>query len=136
MDKEHICPICRVEPTSHSFSKIREIDGAAVFYTAPAKATNLETEGIIKHYELVLENNKQPWIWIFDYKDFPLSQALDMTTGIELAKLITKNYSSNLKRIVIINANIFIKSIIQIISFFLTNEVIEKIHISEETYNL
>jgi len=73
----HICPMCAKDPTSHSLSKVRETDGIAIYYTAPAKASSLERDGVITHYDLVLGENKMPWIWIFDCKDYPLSHALD-----------------------------------------------------------
>jgi len=132
-----ICPICRENPTSHSFSKISEENGIAIFYTAPAKATNLETAGIITHYDLILQHNNQPWILVFDYKDYSLLQQLsDIQTGIELAKLLNEKYSSNLQKIIIINSNIFVKTAIHIISFFLSNEMLNKIYIFEESYDL
>jgi hypothetical protein len=132
-----ICPICRDNPTSHSFSRISEENGIAIFYTAPAKATNLETAGIITHYDLILEQVSQPWILVFDYKDYSLLQQMsDIQTGIELSKLLNDKYSSNLQQIIIIHSNIFVKTVIHIISFFITNEMFQKIYISDESYHL
>jgi hypothetical protein len=136
IEKTHICPMCNIDPTSHSLSKIREMDGKAIYYTAPAKATSLEREGIIKHYDLVLGENVMPWIWIFDCKDYPLSHALDIQTAIELAKLINHKYSNNLDKIVIINSTTFIWVIIKTISFFISEETKKKIHVSDKEYNL
>jgi len=134
-EKPHICPMCAIEPTSHSLSKIRETNGTAIYYTAPAKATSLEREGVLKHYDLVLGENKMPWIWIFDCKDYPLSHALDFQTAIELAKLINNKYTDNLVKIVIINSTTFIWVVIKTISMFVSEETQKKIHVSDKEYN-
>jgi hypothetical protein len=132
----HICPMCAIDPTSHSLSKIRETNGNAIYYTSPAKASSTEREGIIKHYDLVLGENTMPWIWIFDCKDYPLSHALDIQTAIELAKLINEKYGDKLVKVVVINSTSFIWVIIKILSVFMSKELKEKIHVSETEYNL
>lgn len=134
--KEHICPMCRENPSSHSLSKVREVNGNAIFYTSPAKAESLEKEGVIKHYDLVLGENKQPWIWIFDCKDFPLSHALDMPTAIELAKLINGKFSHNLQKVIVINSTTFIYVILKTLSFFMSEETNSKIQVSDQQYDL
>jgi hypothetical protein len=132
----HICPMCAIDPTSHSLSKIRELNGNAVFYTSPAKASNTDRQAILLHYDLILSENKLPWIWIFDCKDYPLSHALDIQTAIELAKLINNKFSNNLDKIVVINSTSFIWVLIKTISFFISKELKDKIHVSENEYNL
>lgn len=135
-EKTHICPMCAKDPTSHSLTKVREADGTAIYYTSPAKAMSKDREGILTHYDLVLEQNTLPWIWIFDCKDYPLSDALDIQTAIELAKLLNNKYSVNLKKIVIINSTTFIWVIIKTLSFFVSKEFKEKIYVSDNEYNL
>lgn len=104
----NICPLCNENPSNHSFSKIRESNGIAIYYTAPAKALDKDREGIILHYDLVLAENEMPWIWIFDCKDYSLSDMLDMELTIKLTELIYKKYFSNLKKIIIVNSTTFI----------------------------
>jgi len=132
----HICPMCAKDPTTHSLSKVRELEGNAIYYTSPAKAMSKEREGVLKHYDLVLGENKMPWIWIFDCKDYPLSHALDIQTAIELAKLINEKYEKNLVKVIIINSNSLIWGIIKTLSFFVSKEFNDKIHVSDNQYNI
>ena len=132
----HICPMCAIDPTSHSLTKVRDVNGTAIYYTSPAKATSLEREGVLKHYDLVLGQNTMPWIWIFDCKDYPLTHALDMQTAIEMAKLINSKYADKLEKIVIINSTSFIWVIIKGLSLFVNEKFREKIHVSDNEYNL
>jgi hypothetical protein len=134
--KPHVCPMCREDPESHSLAKVREVNGTAIFYTAPAKAKSLDKEGVIRHYDLVLSENTQPWMWVFDCKDFPLSHALDMPTAIELTKLINDKFSHNLQKIIVINSTTFIYVILKTISFFMSDETNKKIHVSDQQYDL
>jgi len=128
--------MCAIDPTSHSLTKVRELNGNAVYYTSPAKAMSKEREGILKHYDLVLGQNTMPWIWIFDCKDYPLSHALDIQTAIELAKLINAKYEKNLVKVVIINSTTVIWAIIKTLSFFVSKEFKDKIHVSDNQYNI
>jgi len=132
----HICPLCNENPANHSFSKIRERDGNAIYYTVPAKALNKDRESILLHYDLVLSQNTMPWIWIFDCKDYSLMDMLDIQLAIQLSDLLNKKYSKNLKKIIIINSTTFIWSILSIVSFFIDKEMQDKIYVSNEEYNL
>jgi len=132
----HICPLCNKNPANHSFSKVRESDGIAIYYTAPAKALDKDRDGILLHYDLVLSENTMPWIWIFDCKDYPLMDMLDIQLAIQLTELINKKYLSNLNKIIIVNSTAFIWTIISIVSFFMDKSMQDKIYISNEKYNL
>jgi len=131
----NICPLCNENPANHSFSKIRESDGTAIYYTSPAKALDKDREGILLHYDLVLAENTMPWIWIFDCKDYSLADMLDMELTIKLTELIHKKYLSNLKKIIIVNSTNFIWTVISIVSLFMEKEMQDKIYISNEEYN-
>jgi hypothetical protein len=64
----YICPLCEIEPLSHSLSKIEETNNVIYYYTCPSKAKlYYDAESIINHYNGVLSEipcNKK-WIWIF-----------------------------------------------------------------------
>ena len=128
-----ICPLCEKDPTNHSFSKIRVMDGIAIFYTCPAKAKSIENTDIILHYDITLRQNaQQPWIWIFDCQDYPL--LLDIQLFIDLVKLICEKYASHLEKIIIIHPTIFIRIFLNIVFLFLSTEVKNRIYISDQTY--
>lgn len=109
----YTCPLCAVNPSSHSFKKMAEKNGIVYFYTCPAQAT--EYEGIIDHYEGVLREIKKKWVWIVDGKGFGLTHAMQINTAIELSKFISK---CNVK-IIIINPTIYITMTHKIVMPFL-----------------
>jgi hypothetical protein len=137
IEEIQLCPLCEKDPTSHSFSKIREMDGIAIFYTSPAKSKNIDRKDILQHYDITLrQNREQRWIWIFDCEKFPISHMLDFQMPIELAKLIREKYATTLEKIVIINPTFFIRLLLNFVSIFLTDEMKHRIYISEQKYDL
>jgi len=128
-----VCKICEKCPTSHSLTKYSETPDLLVYYTCPAIATNNETDGIIYHYNGMLsEINGKNWIWILDLKDFGMKQFLEIGNAIALVKLITKKYSNNLKKIIVVNQNSFTTIIYKIIKPFLTSEMQNIIYFSDK----
>lgn len=128
----YICPICAINPGSHSFYKLKEtIDNKSIFYTCPAKATRHDDyEGIVAHYEGMLnDNGNQPWIWIFDCRGFSLIHAEQVRISIAIAKLINK--SESLKKIIITNATWHINTTLTIVQPFLSQRIKNLIHKSE-----
>ena len=125
MNMEHICKTCHEDSTSHSFSKLCEIKGVSVFYTKPADATKYtDTEGILAHYDNMLKyNGDKPWSWIFDSDGFGMKHAIEVRTGIGIAKLITSKYSNNLKKIIVKNPTWHIKLMYTFVSPFLSTKV-------------
>jgi hypothetical protein len=119
---KYTCPICSIDPLSHSLSEAFQKNNIIYYYTCPSKAKMyFDTEGIIKHYNGVLseipENKK--WIWIFDGIKFDLKHFFQIEVAIELAKLISSKFSEKLQKIIIINPNFYIKTVYNIIYPFL-----------------
>ena len=119
---KYICPLCSIDPLSHSLSEVCEKNNIIYYYTCPSKAKlYFDTLGIINHYNGVLseipENKK--WIWIFDGTEFNLKHFFQIEVAIELAKLISSKFSEKLQKIIIINPNFYIKSVYNIIYPFL-----------------
>jgi hypothetical protein len=108
---QYICPLCKLNPFSHSLVKLLEKKGIIYYYTCPSQAIlYYDVEGIVNHYDGVLSEipeNKE-WIWIFDSLGFSLIHALQINVAIELAKLISNKFSKNLKKIIIINPTFYI----------------------------
>ena len=125
MNMEHICKACHEDSTSHSFSKLYEVGGVSIFYTKPADATKYtDTEGILAHYDNMLRHNgDKPWRWIFDSDGFGMKHALEVRTGIGIAKLITSKYSKNLQKIIVKNPTWHIKLMYTFVSPFLSTKV-------------
>jgi hypothetical protein len=129
------CPLCLLDPLSHSLTNFLEKDNTYYFYTCPAKAKlYFDTVSIINHYDGVLseipENKK--WIWVFDGMGFGLKHFLQIEVAIELSKLISSKFSKNLEKIIIINPSGYISSVYNIIRPFLNNKITSIIKINYE----
>jgi hypothetical protein len=127
------CPLCLLDPLSHSLNKFLEKDNTIYFYTCPAKAKlYFDTNSIINHYDGVLSEipENKHWVWVFDGMGFGLEHFLQIQVAIELSSLISSKFSKNLKKIVIINSSNYISSIYNIIKPFLNNNIKSIIEIS------
>ena len=65
---KYTCPLCKLQPSSHSLTNILEQNGIIYYYTCPSQAIlYYDVKGIINHYDGVLSEipeNKE-WVWIF-----------------------------------------------------------------------
>ena len=122
----YICPLCATDPLSHSLIKLTEKENVLYYYTCPSKAKlYYDVNSIICHYEGVLSEipeNKQ-WLWILDGTDLNFIHLMQIEVARELIKLISSKFSKNLKKIIVINPNIYILLIYHIIIPFLTDEI-------------
>jgi hypothetical protein len=126
----YTCPLCSIDPSSHSLTKIEETDSKIFFYSCPAQAKlYFDSNGIINHYNGILSEmpKNKKWIWIFDSKDFNFNHFIQFNVGFELAKLITSKFSDNLLKIIIINPTIYINFTYKSIKMFLSDDVNNKI---------
>lgn len=118
------CDICYQDPTSHSLKNMGTRDSVQYYYTCPAKASKYDdVEGIIKHYDGVLSENTNKWIWIFDCDGFNMKHLLEINVGIKLAQLITNKFSHNLVKIIIVNPTWHVKIVIDLVYPFLNKHV-------------
>ena len=125
----YICPLCKLQPLSHSLTKLSEKNSIIYYYTCPSQAIlYYDVEGILNHYKGVLSEipKDKEWIWIFDSFGFNLTHALQINVAVEIAKLITHNFSTNLKKIIIINPTFYITMTHKLVMPFL-NETIKNI---------
>ena len=133
---EYTCPLCKVQPSSHSLTKLLEKKGIIYYYTCPSQATlYYDVKGIIDHYDGVLSemSENKEWVWIFDSLGFSLIHAMQVNVAIELAKLISNKFSKNLKKIIIINPTFYIKITHKMLMPFLNNKIRDIIEINYET---
>ena len=129
------CPLCLLDPLSHSLTNFLEKDNTYYFYTCPSKAKlYFDTNSIIHHYNGVLSEIPQDkqWIWVFDGIGFGWKHSLQIDVAIQIAKLISCKFSKNLKKIIIINPSGYISSIYNIVKPFLNNNIISIIEINYE----
>ena len=130
---KYICPLCSIDPLSHSLSELFEKNDIIYYYTCPSKAKMyFDALGISNHYDGALSEipeNKE-WIWVFDSLGFGLIHAMQTKVAIELAKLISNKFSKNLKKIIIINPTFYITAIHKMLMPFLNNKVRDIIEIN------
>ena len=133
---KYICPLCKLNPDSHSLKQVFEKKGIIYYYTCPSQAIlYYDVKGIVDHYDGILSEipeNKE-WVWIFDSLGFGLVHAIQTNVAIELAKLISNKFSKNLKKIIIINPTFYITITHKMIMPFLNNKVRDIIEINHET---
>jgi len=133
---KYICPLCKIQTSSHSLTKVLEKKGIIYYYTCPSQALlYYDVKGIIDHYDGVLSEMSEntEWVWIFDSLGFTLIHAIQTNVAIELAKLISNKFSKNLKKIIIINPTLYIKITHKMLMPFLNNKVKDIIEINYET---
>ena len=133
---KYVCPLCKILPSSHSLTKVFEKKGIIYYYTCPSQAIlYYDVKGIIDHYDGVLSemSKNTEWVWIFDSLGFSLIHAIQTNVAIELAKLISNKFSTNLKKIIIINPTLYIKITHKMLMPFLNNKVKDIIEINYET---
>ena len=125
--------------SDHSFKKISEKNGIITYYTNPTKAKfNNDTKNILEHYNKALSTlGEKKWKWVFDSEGFDLTYALEIQTGIGIAKLITGSSGDNLQEITIINSTWHIKTMLTALWPFLSEQVKQKIKILDDrTYSI
>jgi len=134
---EHLCPICAIDASSHSFECLYNDNGMLVFYTCPAKATKYnDSDGILAHFKNVLDHyTDNYWKWIFDFQGFELKHALEITTAIGISKLINE-YSNYLIEIDVINTNGYTYNMMRLITPFLNEGVKNKIKLNQNKMNI
>lgn len=127
----YTCKICENDPLSHSFKNIGTINNISYYYTCPSKATKYnDVVGITEHYDGVLSENKNEWVWVFDCNKFTTKHLLEINVGIQLAKLISTKFSSTLDSIIIINPTWHILVVMRIVNPFLNSHMKSIIKIS------
>lgn len=127
----YTCKICEYDPSSHSLKNIGTIDNITYYYTCPAKATKYnDVVGITEHYDGVLSENTNRWIWVFDCSKFTAKHLLEVNVAIQLAKLISSKFSSSLDSIIIINPTWHILVVMRIVNPFLNSHMKSIIKIS------
>jgi hypothetical protein len=131
----YTCPICLLDPLSHSLTNFLEKDNTYYFYTCPAKSKlYYDTNSIINHYNGVLsdipENKK--WIWVLDVLGFGMNHFLQIEVATELSKLISSKFSKNLEKIIIINPSGYVSAVYAIVKPFLNNKIKSIIEINNE----
>jgi hypothetical protein len=118
------CPVCRIDPSSHSLKRLVDEGNTTVMYTKPAEATRYwDRDGILFHYDNVLSKISGDWIWIFDAEGFSAKHMLEIGVATSLAHLIATKYSNTLQKIIIKNPSPIVELVIIIVKPFLNKKM-------------
>jgi len=120
----------------YSFKKLNEINGVTTFYTKPSTIHQYNTaEEVLKDYTDLLDHiGSNKWKWIIDGDGFEIKYALEMKTGMGVAKLLTGSHGDNLQEIKIINPSLFIRAILQVLLPILNTNTRKKVKIYSDRY--
>jgi hypothetical protein len=133
------CPICCVDPSSHSLVIYKEINNIIYLYTCPSESKlYFDTKGIIIHYDGILSQipEDKKWVWVIDSKYYSFKHFIEFNVGIELLKLISSKFSKNLLNIIVINPTIYIKYAYNFLTPFLSKELKKLIIFNTECKNI
>jgi hypothetical protein len=131
----YTCPLCLLDPLSHSLTNFLEKDNTYYFYTCPEKSKlYFDTISIIEHYNGVLSEipENKNWVWVLDSLGFGLKHFLQIEVATELSKLISSKFSKNLEKIIIINPTRYVSAVYSIVKPFLNNKIKSIIEINYE----
>jgi hypothetical protein len=131
-----LCPICRIDPMSHSFKQIAYSNpNIHLFYSCPAKSTKyFEMEGAIEHFQLYLDkNNHHPWAYVLDCEGFTLRHAMEIKASLIIVNMIKDTYGHALKKVWIINLVWPIKILLNVIYPILPPHLRSIVEISNKT---
>jgi hypothetical protein len=131
-----ICDKCARDPRYHSLKKISEKGNVITYYANQSKAiAYTDTEWILLHCENALKDiGKNNWICIINSENFSIKHALEIKTGIGIAKLVMSKYADNLIEIRIVNPTWHIKTMLTVIWPFLNQRTCDKIIILDDRY--
>ena len=127
---KELCEICAREPYSHSFRPIHDTSNVCVFYTCIANAKKYDDEdGIVQHYDAYLNAFDKEWIWLLDCKGLSAKHLVCHKVGIRLCELLygDRGYEKRLKKIVIVNPDIYVRMLYTIMWPFLTENTNDKV---------
>ena len=130
------CNICQIDPTSHSFRKIRTCNHAInLFYSCPAKATKYyESAGVIEHFRLYLEENgDNAWAYILDCKGYTLAHTTQINTSVTLVNMVKDKYIGSLKKVWIVNYSWQFGIVMNILLALLPDDVKRMVELSDKT---
>lgn len=105
------CQKCLIDPKFHSFAKIGQLHTANLFYTAPAKAKDMNNDGSkFANMQLHIQNDTEgkPWIWIVDCANMNMSHFTEMSFNLKFMKLLSQD--ATLKEVWIMRPNTWIKT--------------------------
>lgn len=124
-----ICLTCHMDPGSHSFSKLCDINNVSVFYTNPSEATKYnDNDGIMVHFQGMMSKHvNDKWGWIIDASGFQTHHMMELQLTRNLIELINNNYISNLEYIKVKNTNVVVRRLFNVFLPVIGSDLAKKV---------
>lgn len=102
------CPRCDSNRASHCFVPIGVTDGSVMVYGAPARASDPDVEGTVRHVVHSLEHafsnhSCETWTWIVDFNGFGLTHALQARLSVAFARVFADHFPERLRELLLLN---------------------------------
>jgi hypothetical protein len=128
-----ICDICAKDPLAHSFKKVTEKRGIAVFYTKPSQAKCYDdTQGILNHVDKAITAHGKKWMCIIDGDNFDAKYTLEYRTGMGLMDLFFNKHMDTLVEVKVINPTIYIRTVMKFLLLFIGEDKLSKITVLDD----
>ena len=121
------CPRCKVDPFSHSFVRFGSAKGAELYYTGIARMTSLDNDVSLQCWTLHLDTIKGPWIWIIDCANMELHHSISKQFTSIFAEFLMLEQSKFLRRIVVLNPNVWFYGVMHSLSKRMPAEVLDSV---------
>ena len=128
------CKKCLEKPNYHSFVKFGKIGDVNLFYTAPAKAQDLNEDGtklanVLLHIEEGTE--KKPWIWVVDCANMKIKHYTEMSFNTSLMRVLGND--PHLQAIWILRSNIWIRTTAALLKTIMKNNALNRVEYIDKT---
>jgi hypothetical protein len=128
-----ICDICAKDPLAHSFKKVTEKRGIAVFSTKPSQAKCYDdTQGILNHVDKAITAHGKKWMCIIDGDNFDAKYTLEYKTGMGLMDLFFNKHMDTLIEVKVINPTIYIRTVMKFLLQFIGEDKLSKITVLDD----
>jgi len=129
------CPLCKLHPGSHSFSRFGDLNGAALFYTAPSESTDFrESDERLADFRMHLaEASGIAWIWVFDCGNMEAKHSTPVAFAVGLARVLIAEHEDTLQEIWILRSNMWLYSIIKVFQKLFTSKLLNRIRFMEDS---
>ena len=123
-----------MDPSCHSFRKIKEKNGMVLYYAQPSISKLYDDiDGYINHIDNMLASHgNKKWSCIFNGDGFDVKHFVQFTVGQRIVHLIVQKYGKNLQEIKFINPSWHITAMLKLISALVNSNQFLKLKVLDD----
>lgn len=127
------CPLCLINPDSHSFTNFGKLGETHLLYTAAARVLDYkETPEKIINFKMHLDTMKgKRWIWVLDSGDMEIKHYSSMNYTRQLAQLLMKDHEETIQGIWILRPNLWMRTTLKFLKTLFKAGLFSKVRIFE-----